>query len=69
LLSDEGKYHLMGQKLKAQRISKRSEAKEENSKVARFQELDGSESEYPSAYSKPPIEIRCSAVRTAHIPY
>ena len=60
MLSNEGKYYLIGQKLKAQRISKRSEAKEENSKMARFQELDGSESEYPSAYSESPESVMIS---------
>jgi hypothetical protein len=57
LLSDEGKYHLMGQKLKAQRISERNETKDENSKMARFQELSDSESGYPSAYSKSPESL------------
>jgi hypothetical protein len=42
----------MGQRLKAQRISTRSEVKEESSKMARFQELNGSELEYPLAYFK-----------------
>ena len=60
LLSDEGKYHLMGQKLKAQRISKNNETKEENSKMARVQELSDSESGYPSVCSETPEAVMIS---------
>jgi hypothetical protein len=51
LLSDEGKYHLIGLKLKAQRMSKKSETAEDDAKMIRFQELSDSESGYSSACS------------------
>jgi hypothetical protein len=50
----------MGQKLKAQRIAKKSDTKEENSKMARFQELSDSESGYTSAYSEFPETVMMS---------
>lgn len=60
LVSDERKYHLMGQKLKAQRISEKSETAEEDAKMARFQELSDSESGYTSACSKSPDTVMMS---------
>ena len=52
LLFDEGKYHLIMQKLKAQRISKKSETKKENLKIAKFQEFSDRKSGYLLAYSE-----------------
>ena len=43
MLTKEGKYYLIGQKLRAQRISKKSKTKEEDAKMARFKELSNSE--------------------------
>jgi hypothetical protein len=50
----------MEQKLKAQRISKKSETAEEDAKMARFQELSDSESGYTSACSKSPDTVMMS---------
>jgi hypothetical protein len=62
LLSDEGKYYLMGQKLKEQKNSKKSNTREEDANMARFQELSDSESEFASAYSKFPEAAMMSKI-------
>jgi hypothetical protein len=50
----------MGQKFKAQRISKKSEAKEEDAKMARFQDVSDSESGYSSVCSEPLATVTIS---------
>jgi hypothetical protein len=47
-------------KLRAQRISKKSETAEEDAKMTRFQDLSDSESGYTSTWSKSPETVMMS---------